>query len=123
MRRAMTLVEVLASLVLLTLLAGASASMLRSAAQAMPREEDSGAFELAALADAVLADPVAHGIDTPLHELTSLDIPWPDHPARPPARLRVLRSDEPEADHAWLVLEWDGAAVSRWLALPEEGGS
>ncbi len=119
-RRGLTLVEVLASAMLLTLLAGTCVPLLRQATRVI---REGGPpfelFELAEFADAFVADPAAFETDEigPLDEQAQLELPWPQAPDRPAITVRRLTVDDADADHAWLTFTCDRWTVCRWMAV------
>ena len=125
--RGLTLVETLGAVALLAAMGAVCASLFRSARQALEAPDQSSyVAELDLLADALLDEPEAFRIDRTRIGFrfgAEFDVAWPaaDHlrgysEPREPARVRILTSDE--ADHAWMIIEWRSASVSRWLATP-----
>ena len=116
-RSGMTLVEVLAALVLLTLIATATIPVLRSAfgtLRAPPVGEEFS--DLVQLADAFVADPAAFGFLGELPE--SGVLVRTDAAGLELARFWVLASKQADVEHAWVAVEAEGMAVFRCL---EEG--
>ena len=110
----MTLVEVLAALTLLTLIATVAVPVLRSAfgtLRARPVGEELS--DLAELADAFVADPTTFGFRGELPEEGVLV--RTDEPGRELGRFWVLASKEADAEHTWVAVEAGGVAVFRWL--------
>ena len=115
-RRGLTLVEVLASAVLLTLIASASVPVLRQAGRALrepPRPH--ALFDLARFADKAVQDPDANGFDLPVDD-SRLEVPWPDEPDWPAVTIRRLQAG-PDADHVWLTFTCEPWTVVRWVAV------
>ena len=113
-RSGLTLLEVLASLVLLTLIAAATVPVLMAAVGALKEPPArAGVTELAELAERLIEDPAAFGYGAELPAAGT--IAWPQHPGRAPARFEVLAPQDTEIEHAWLALEVEGTAVFRWL--------
>ena len=113
-RSGMTLVEVLAALMLLTLIATTAVPVMRYAfgtLRAAPLGEELS--ELGELADAFLEDPAAFGFPGALPDEGVLV--WTDEPGREPARFRVLASNEADLQHAWVAVQAQGVAVFRFL--------
>jgi prepilin-type N-terminal cleavage/methylation domain-containing protein len=111
----LTLIEVLASLALLTLLASVSLPLLRDISAAASRTVDlTGREELADLAAQLLEAPEELGFDEGIP--AEARIPWGDH-----ARMvRMLSLPIREMSPArWLILESGGDQVIRWY-LPDE---
>ena len=83
LRRGLTLVEVLAATILLAVIAATCTPLIRQATHLV---RDTGhsfeLFELSRLADELIADPTAFGVES-LHEEFELQVPWPDHLDRP----------------------------------------
>ncbi len=123
-RHGLTLVEVLASTVLLTLVAATCMPLLRQAMRGL--REPATPFELLELvefADAFVADPAAFGFDEiqPVDGEAQLESPWPQDPDRPAVAVRRLTVDDQDADHAWLTFTCDRWTVCRWKAVePQE---
>lgn len=125
-RRGLTLIETLASLTLLALMGAVSASLIRSARLSLQVPDPSiHIAQLETLADTLIDQTESLQIDWErLSEAggDAFDVPWPPDArqgagaAREHARARIVISDQ--ADHAWLLLEWRGAAVGRWLNTP-----
>ena len=121
-RRGLTLIEVLASTVMLTMIAATCVPLLRQAMEAA-REPDRSIdlADLAEFADRLVADPDA--MESLGHE-SQLELPWPDLPDRPPVvitRFDAAGGDtNGEVDHTWLTFTCDGWSVSRWFAIEIE---
>ena len=117
-RRGLTLLEVLASTVLLTLLASACLPLLRQAMSDLRRTDEPFALvELTQLAELFLADPSAFGVASLPSQLDELHLPWPEQPDRSPVTVRRLSADTPPPDHAWLSFSCEGQRIFRWLAV------
>jgi prepilin-type N-terminal cleavage/methylation domain-containing protein len=107
--RGITLLEVLASLVIIGMLAGVCVPMLRSAGAVIgepPRTDDSKAqLGLEAFADAIMKDPAAFAIDS-LDELTTAQIVAPEGATLASVTIIKLAADSEDHDfkHEWLVL-------------------
>lgn len=119
-QRALTLIEVLASTVLLTMIAATCVPLLRQASEAAREPVRSiDLADLAEFADRLVAD--ADAMET-LGGQTQPEVPWPDLPERPP--VVITRFDatggESELNHTWLTFTCDGWSVSRWLAVETE---
>lgn len=116
--RAMTLVEVLAATVLLAMVAGTCASLLRSVAQhANDGDLVLRTDELAELADRWLRDRAVESappaLDWPQFRGSELDCAWPTNPARDHIRVRLVQCKEGDV-RCWIELESGGARVWRW---------
>lgn len=115
-RRGLTLVEVLAATVLLTVLAGACVPLMERAMRAL---DDPAApidrFELAVLADQFMDEPAAFGMERPPQDET-IFLTWPEQLDRPPVTVRRLRASDTDVDHAWIEFACGEAAVWRWIA-------
>lgn len=135
--RGLTLVEVLISAALLAVLASACVPVVARAmsliAHAQPsstqwKEATSFRLELADVADRLMTEPQAFGLDE-LPEAGDFSVPWPDHPERGLIRIRVLESSSGEKDpkDEWLVIEGsDGSTaviVHRWRPPRQEPAS
>jgi len=122
-RRALTLVEVLASVVILTMLTVACLPLLRDAAHGLERTEpDAELFELSRLADEVVEDPEAFGIGA-LESVEQVQISWPEEPGREPVDVSRLQAQSDEVrdapDHCWLVFRCGGRETLRYLPMSE----
>ena len=125
-RSGMTLLEVLASTVLLAMVSAASVPLLRAAVRSLRIEPQ--AFDLRELtefADEFALDPSAFGVDDE-GDWTALDVAWRERPELPAVRVaRLLQSesggDEEASDHEWLAFTHGGIAVYRWRALAAPG--
>ena len=116
-RRGLTLVEVLASTVLLALIAAACTPLLRQATRLMCDPGHSfELFELSRLADALISDPTAFGLES-VHGQSNFEVAWSDQPDRSAVAVRLLTADTEDVDHAWLTFACDGWVVSRWVPL------
>ncbi|MCH8151426.1 MAG: prepilin-type N-terminal cleavage/methylation domain-containing protein [Planctomycetes bacterium] len=119
-RRALTLVEVLAATVLLAMLAAACMPMLQRAMRALgappPPDAPFELFELARLADSFLADPSTFSAKSP-SEHDELQLPWPEHPQRPLVTVRRLRAQDAEVDHTWLAFSSGKTFIFRWVPV------
>ncbi len=120
-RRGLTLLEVLASTVLLTMLASACLPLLRQAMSDLRQMDEPFALvELTQLAELFLIDPPAFGVESLPSQLDELHLPWPERPGRSPVTVRRLSTDAPPHDHAWLSFSCEGQRIFRWLAVEAE---
>ncbi len=137
-RRGLTLLEVLASAVLLAVLAAACVPLLAAAMRDL--EDVQPPFEYAELVefvDSLLAQG-ADGGPGPASSATAgaaewqkqmwfagtaeaeTEVPWPvEKPDRSPVRVRRLRADQ-DARHGWLVFSAGAWTVCRWVEVPGE---
>ena len=122
-RRALTLVEVLAATVLLAMLAAACMPLLQRAMRALrappPPDAPFELFELSQLADSFLADASAFGVESP-SEQDELQLPWPEHPQRPPVIVRRLTAQATEVDHTWLAFSSGKTFIFRWVPVDHD---
>lgn len=137
-RSGLTLVESLASIALLTMLAAALTPMLcvytaTSIAVDATLTERERYFDLIQLVDRFMNRPADLGLNEEANRAYDASNPfemmirWPDAPQRD--AIQVRRIDMPQlgatgADgrperHAWLLFEWDGMTASRWIVLRE----
>ncbi len=117
-RRGLTLLEVVASTVLLTMLASACLPLLRQAMSDLRQTDEPFALvELTQLAELFLADPSVFGVESLPLESDELHLPWPERPGRSPVTVRRWRADRPPPDHAWLSFSCEGQRIFRWLAV------
>lgn len=120
-RRGLTLLEVLAATVLLTMLAGACVPLLRQAMNDLRQPDEPLALvELTQLAKLFLADPTAFGIEPPLLERDELHLPWPDQSDRTPVIVHRLSTDAGPHDHAWVSFTSGEQRIFRWIAIEDE---
>ena len=120
-RRGLTLLEVLASTVLLTMLAWACGPLLRKAMNDLRQPDEPFALiELTQLAGMFLADPSAFGVESPPSELDELHLPWPDQSDRSPVVVHRLSAEAGPHDHAWLSFTSEGQRIFRWIAIEQE---
>lgn len=122
-QRGLTLVEVLAALLLLSLIAGTCLPLLRSIRIHLEEAEPAiELYELAQLADRTLTRA---GTDLAEGGPVRFELPWERVQERPLlVHVRVVKaseSDEIESlPHAWVIFESDGLVVSRWIPKPSD---
>ena len=117
--RGLTLIEVLASTALLAMMAAACVPLLRQSMRAAREPEHPiELLELAQIASGFLADPSALKLG---QERGSREMPWPDHPERPPIAFERLTSEDVGANHAWVTFTCAGLTVSRWVPVEQPG--
>jgi prepilin-type N-terminal cleavage/methylation domain-containing protein len=118
-RRGLTLIEVLTATVLLAAMSAVCIGLVREArliseAEALQADSQQLVY-LHRLAEQVAVDPSAFGIDVESLTGTEItgefDIDDLRGDLHGPISYRVLYPDEPEVDHAWLVLAVAGAQV------------
>ena len=119
----MTLVEVLAALVLMGMVAGATLPLLRSSVRALRAPEPAAsAFTLEGIADSLVADPEALGLESlPTSGVVVLAGGGPASAALGRVQVELLRAQDPDVEHAWLAVSGGGRTVYRWLADPPRG--
>ncbi|MHC4414373.1 MAG: type II secretion system protein [Planctomycetota bacterium] len=116
-RRGLTLVEVLASTVLLAILAATCMPLLRQAMRVLHEPESSfEMFDVSQFADRFIVHPGPGGIKL-LSEGDQLELPWPEHPDRAPITVRRMTAGETDTGRAWLTFSCEGRSVSRWVAV------
>ncbi len=119
--RGLTLLEVLASTVLLTMLAWACVPLLRKAMNDLRQPDEQFALvELTQLAERFLVDPAAFGVESPPSERDELHLSWPEQSDRSPVIVRRLSAQAGPHDHAWLSFTGEGQRIFRWIAIKEE---
>lgn len=120
-RRALTLVEVLAATVLLAMLAAACMPLLQRAMRGLgaPPEAPFELFELSQLADSFIADAFNFGVESS-SEQDELHFPWPEHPQRPQVTVRRLTAQDAEADHTWLAFSSSKTFIFRWVPVDHD---
>ncbi len=124
-RRAMTLIEVLAATVLLAILSGVCAALLRTV-PAMPANVSGDAAAIDILALERLADQLLD--EEGLRERIAADsdadftADWPDEAGRPPVRIRRVIPDASGDGpaHAWIAFSCGDVIVWRCIDLPKE---
>ena len=120
-RRGLTLLEVLASTVLLTMLAWACVPLLRKAMSDLRQSDEPLALvELTQLAGLFLADPAAFGVESLPSEQDELHLPWPEQSDRSPVKVRRMSSDAEPLDHAWLSFTNESQHIFRWIGIEDE---
>lgn len=120
-RRGLTLLEVLASTVLLTMLAWACVPLLRQAMTDLRQTDDPFALvELTQLAEMFLVDPSAFGVVALPSPGDELHLPWPEQSDITPVIVHRLSADTEPHDHAWLSFTSEGQRIFRWLAIKDE---
>ena len=126
--RGLTLIEVLAATVLLSLLIAACLPVLTESMAALDRDTPlPDTFGLARISEQFNNDPDVFGVEefSP-RDIQSLEIIVPEdfrEPDLEAVQIRVVKTDAIEADHCWLVLASGGISIARWMKLPplEEG--
>lgn len=120
-RRGLTLLEALIAVAILSLLAATSIPILRKSLAVLHEPPPEIRLdELADLADAVIADPQAFGLEPDAFSaLQPLILLWPDDPTR--SAVHVLHLQPNDGDSAWHIFTCDGWSVSRWTALENTG--
>jgi len=115
----MTLIEVLAATVLLSILAATSARMLRDVRADSEGAPSTSLFELTSLADSFMTEPARFGVKTPLEKVGTEEfaIAWPGLPDRGLVAITRVDPQTPMKDHAWLVFRHGSLAVSRYVPL------
>lgn len=126
--RGLTLIEVLASVVLLTMLAGACLPLLQNAMRTLDEERQQGKvplLEIGRMADEVIAEPEKFGFTTGGIKATDvLSLSWPDHPERGQIQVNVLpASDSLEEQRgqaarlrgSWVKFTLGDQSVWRWM--------
>ena len=141
-RRAMSLIEVLAATALLAIIAAACVPMLQRAATVRSTHSNEPSIttrELAEAADEILADPSIVGLDQ-WPEAEQFQIRWPPperrngsaspqdsnealtlaQSSRPRITVRQLHASTEDVDHQWLLFACDGTTVCRWHAIDDQ---
>lgn len=127
-RRAMTLIEVLAATVLLAILSGVCASLLRSV-PVMTTESGANTTLIDILALEGAADKLLDdvGLRDRLTADTSAEfsMPWPEEPARPSIQIRRIEyeSTAEKPEHAWVAFSCEQIIVWRCIELPRENAT
>lgn len=119
--RAMTLIEVLAATVLLSVMVAACVPWLRMGDLPPQNEEQISQRELSVLADLMLADPDLFGlmITDSLGQTQPIASSMIDEVSSASVSMRVYWSDQPEVDHGWAVFSAGDVQVFRWIKKPD----
>jgi prepilin-type N-terminal cleavage/methylation domain-containing protein len=120
-RRGLTLIEVLAATVLISLIAVTCLPVMQQAAVTL-RETAGGvtARELALLADTWLEEATPDFSDR--NQSCRSSLPWPDDPMRLPVEAELITTADPDADHAWLTFTYGDLTIVRWIPLEKKNG-
>lgn len=119
--RGLTLLEVLASTVLLTMLAWACVPLLRQAMNDLRQPDEPFALvELTQLAELFLADPAAFGVESLPSQVDELHLPWPEQSDRTPVIVHRLSTDAGPHDHAWVSFTSGEQRIFRWITIEDE---
>ncbi|MCP3905290.1 MAG: prepilin-type N-terminal cleavage/methylation domain-containing protein [Planctomycetes bacterium] len=113
--RGLTLVEVLASTVLLVVIATVCLPTITAAREHLAADPDMVPVDLlGAAADEFMAEPESHGVES-LPDLEQVEI-------TPSIGAVVVTRVEgsTDADHVWLRFSAGTTSVFRWVRLPEE---
>lgn len=121
-RRGLTLIEVLAATVLLSMLAASCIPLLRLAMTDLRHQDESfDLIELSLFVDEMLAEPSEFNLDSAMFAETSEHtINWPKSTTGTSVIMRRLVSDNPKANHAWLSFSCNGKSVFRWIPVDNE---
>ena len=115
-RRGLTLLEVLAAIVMLALLATVATPLYRDALRSIrgPATTTTDTMELARLAEIYLADP--ESVEAKVDSAGRIALPWPDDSERDPAqvtRMTPVGGEDGDAARIWFSFAWDGQIVHR----------
>ena len=121
-QRGLTLIEVLAATVLLSMLAASCVPILRLAMNDLRDQDESfDLIELSLFVDEILSDPTKFNLDPEMiAESSEHTITWPDSATGASVIMHRLISDDPKADHAWLSFSCNGQSVLRWIEIDNE---
>lgn len=134
--RGLSLLEALAALILLTLMAAALTPLIRSLDHPQtsppPDPEDTAVLlELGRIADRFTNSPLEFGVAaealvTPASPLPEM-LTWPENPDRQPITLRRLLPDGQSAgastrSHCWILFEYQDISVARCVPLQTDAG-
>lgn len=124
-RRGLTLLEVLSAAALLAVSVALGASLVSEIARypALPSPPIS-CRELGDLAERILEEPQLIGVPVGTRPSPGLDISMelPSSPGGPKVRVRRVEASSDGLEHAWLVIECDGASAARFIPV-ERGRS
>ena len=126
-RRGLTLLEVLASLVLLAMLTAACVPLLQRAMRVLHDCQASDSridIQFTQLVDKAIAEPATFGI-TDWSFVDSITIAWPEDQAREPILVQVIKAiqpgQQPESEKLllgnWLQFQSNGVRAYRWVGI------
>lgn len=121
-RRGLTLLEVLAATVLLSMLAASCVPLLRLVMKDLSHQDEQfDLIELSLFVDEILAEPSEFNLDPDMFsESSEHTINWPESTTGTSVIVRRLVSDDPKANHAWLSFSCNGKSVFRWIPVDIE---
>lgn len=122
-RRGLSLLEVVAAAALLAASATVCTSLISGiAAVATHSSTQVSCRELGDLAERILREPLLIGVPMGTRPPPGLDIgiEFPGWPGGPKVRVRRVEAASGGLEHAWLVIECDGASAVRFIP-PERG--
>lgn len=111
--RGLTLVEVLVSLVLLTLIVASTAPLLREATQAAAEPPAVPVpIELQDAVDQFVDDPARFGWET---VDTAGQFSFPEGLSLEPIQVKILHTSSGTMDYQWVQFQWNGQSTLRWI--------
>ncbi|MCH8825273.1 MAG: prepilin-type N-terminal cleavage/methylation domain-containing protein [Planctomycetes bacterium] len=121
-RRGLTLIEVLAATVLLSMLAASCVPLLRLVMNDLRHQDEHfDLIELSRFVDEILAEPSEFYLDPDMFsESGEHTINWPESKIGTSVIMHRLISDDPKANHAWLNFSCNGKSVFRWIPVDNE---
>ena len=119
--KGLTLLEVLAATVLLSMIAAACVPLLQQAMRHLHTPIESiSIFDLAELADAFVADPAQFNVESIQSMDDELPLPWPNFTDRPGILVHPMMADDPAVNHTWLRFSCADRSVYRWITVDPE---
>lgn len=121
-RRGLTLIEVLAATVLLSMIAASCVPLLRLAMNDLRHQDEPfDLIELSLFVDEVLAEPTEFNLDPETFtESSDCQIDWPDSSDGNSVTMSRLINDDSTANHAWLKFSCNNQSVFRWIPIDVE---
>ncbi len=117
-RRGLTLIEVLAATVLLSLIAATCLPLMQKATRDLAALHAPPTWDITDLQDLmeeVTEEPLAFGLED--WPPVAANIAWPEGGSRPPVDVRRIHE---VSGHVWLEAVCDDHSIFVWVVLPEE---
>ena len=120
--RGLTLLEVLLATVLMTMIAATCVPIIQRSAAILREVESTDGMDVARLAQRVdlwLAEHESELAETRADQ-TIDEVIASNGEVLPAIAVHRLTTDDPEADHGWLVFTCGDASILRWIAITRE---